>query len=68
LDGETNSGEAAKGNTTGDVILFAANLTPVPRPDYRFGVPLKGKWKEILNRDNLRYNGTGNHLLPLLVS
>ena len=43
-------------------MLFAANLTPVPRPGYRFGVPLKGKWKEILNSDDLRYYGTGNHL------
>lgn len=51
-----------KGNNKGDVILFATNLTPVPRPGYRFGVPLKGKWKEILNSDDLRYYGTGNHL------
>jgi 1,4-alpha-glucan branching enzyme len=34
----------------------------VPRPDYRFGVPLEGKWKEMLNSDDVRYNGTGNHL------
>jgi 1,4-alpha-glucan branching enzyme len=51
-----------KGNNKDDVILFAANFTPIPRDNYRFGVPLKGKWKEILNSDDLRYNGTGNHL------
>jgi 1,4-alpha-glucan branching enzyme len=55
-------GFVRKGNNKGDMILFAANLTPVPRPGYRFGVPLKGKWKEILNSDDLRYYGTGNHL------
>src|SRR5262249_15922873 len=38
-----------KGNETDQVILFAINLTPVPRPNYRFGVPLEGKWKEMLN-------------------
>jgi 1,4-alpha-glucan branching enzyme len=51
-----------KGNKPTEIILFAVNLTPVNRPLYRFGVPLKGRWKEILNSDDLRYHGTGNHL------
>jgi len=51
-----------KGNDESEIILFAANLNPVPRPNYRFGVPCKGSWKEILNSDDLRYYGTGDHL------
>ncbi len=51
-----------KGKKKGDVILFAANLTPVPRHNYRCGVPFKGRWKEILNSDDLKYYGSGNVL------
>jgi 1,4-alpha-glucan branching enzyme len=38
------------------------NLTPVPRPSYRLGVPRGGKWKEVLNSDAGLYAGsnTGN--------
>ena len=34
------------------------NLTPVPRPNYRVGVPLAGKWKEVLNSDAGIYAGS----------
>jgi 1,4-alpha-glucan branching enzyme len=39
------------------------NLTPVPRPGYRVGVPLPGQWKEVLNSDAAIYAGsnTGNY-------
>ncbi len=51
-----------KGEKKNDMILFAANLTPVPRHNYRCGVPLKGQWKEILNSDELKYYGAGEVL------
>ena len=36
----------------GDVFLaVACNFTPVPRDNYRVGVPAGGFWKEILNSD-----------------
>lgn len=35
-----------KGKGTGDVILIAANFTPVPRLRYRLGVPRGGFWKK----------------------
>ena len=38
-----------------DVIL---NLTPVPRPGYRIGLPRGGKWKEALNSDAQIYGGS----------
>jgi 1,4-alpha-glucan branching enzyme len=34
------------------------NLTPVPRPFYRIGVPLAGKWREVLNSDAGIYAGS----------
>jgi 1,4-alpha-glucan branching enzyme len=48
-----------KAETTNDLILVAANCTPVPRPSYRFGVPRGGFWKEMLNSDSKIYGGSG---------
>lgn len=48
-----------KGKTTDDIILVALNFTPVPRLNYRVGVPCKGLWREILNSDSEVYEGTG---------
>jgi len=42
-----------------DVILAACNFTPVPRVDYRIGVPHGGFWREIFNSDAHEYGGTG---------
>ena len=48
-----------KGHSTGDLILFVANFTPIPRHNYRVGVPRPGHWKEILNSDAPLYGGSG---------
>jgi len=42
-----------------DLILVAANFTPVPRENYRVGVPRGGFWREILNSDAQVYGGSG---------
>lgn len=39
--------------------LFVFNFTPVPRPNYRLGVPSGGDWKEALNSDAEIYGGSG---------
>jgi 1,4-alpha-glucan branching enzyme len=39
--------------------LVACNFTPVPRPDYRVGVPRGGRWTEVLNGDAGTYGGSG---------
>jgi 1,4-alpha-glucan branching enzyme len=49
-----------KSRNTGDVIMVAANFTPVPRVDYRLGVPRGGFWSEILNSDAKPYGGSGH--------
>ena len=42
----------------GDEIVAAAfNFTPVPRLNYRVGVPRSGYWQEILNSDAKLYGG-----------
>jgi 1,4-alpha-glucan branching enzyme len=48
-----------KGKTTGDIILVVYNFTPVPRHNYRMGVPAGGFWKEMLNSDAREYGGAG---------
>ena len=48
-----------KGHSTGDLILFVANFTPIPRHNYRVGVPRPGRWAEILNGDAPLYGGSG---------
>jgi 1,4-alpha-glucan branching enzyme len=42
-----------------NIILAVFNFTPVPRENYRIGVPLPGFWKEILNSDSRDYGGSG---------
>ncbi len=40
-------------------VLVICNCTPVPRHNYRVGIPRGGVWKEILNSDALLYGGSG---------
>ena len=40
-------------------VLAVCNFTPVPRYDYRIGVPQAGVWQEILNTDASHYGGSG---------
>jgi 1,4-alpha-glucan branching enzyme len=46
-------------DVTGRPIVVLLNLTPVPRENYRVGVPWPGPWREILNSDAERYGGSG---------
>jgi 1,4-alpha-glucan branching enzyme len=39
--------------------LAVFNFTPVPRQNYRVGVPNPGLWKEVLNSDAKGYGGSG---------
>ena len=48
-----------KGATTHDLVLVACNFTPVPRTNYRIGVPRGGYWQEVLNSDAALYGGGG---------
>jgi 1,4-alpha-glucan branching enzyme len=54
-----------------DFTVMVANFTPVPRPDYRIGVPEAGWYREVLNSDAWIYggsnigNGGGVHTDPI---
>lgn len=41
-----------------DCAVVVLNMTPVPRHDYRIGVPLPGIYREILNSDASIYGGS----------
>jgi 1,4-alpha-glucan branching enzyme len=49
-----------RGKSTEDLVLVACNFTPIPRQNYRIGVPRPGYWKEILNSDSKEYWGAGH--------
>lgn len=48
-----------KGRNTSDLFLIVCNFTPVPRQNYRAGVPRGGFWREVLNSDARTYGGSG---------
>ena len=48
-----------RGRQRDDLLLAAFNFTPVPRHNYRVGVPRGGYWKELLNSDAQDYGGSG---------
>jgi len=47
-----------KGRSTDDMVIVVLNFTPVPRYNYRVGVPRDGFWMELLNSDASDYGGS----------
>jgi 1,4-alpha-glucan branching enzyme len=41
------------------ILLVLLNLTPVPRPDYRCGAPVAGRYGLVLSSDDPKYGGSG---------
>jgi 1,4-alpha-glucan branching enzyme len=48
-----------KGSSSREKIVTVYNFTPVPRLNYRLGVPSGGYWRELLNSDGKEYGGSG---------
>jgi 1,4-alpha-glucan branching enzyme len=48
-----------KGEKEKDDVILVANMTPVPRDNYRIGLPASGKYKLIFNSDDPAYGGSG---------
>ena len=42
----------------GSFVVVALNFTPVPRKNYRLGVPRVGMYREIFNSDSSYYGGS----------
>ncbi len=49
-----------RGEKEDDLVMVACNFTPVPRLEYRIGVPQAGRWREILNSDAKEFGGSGH--------
>ena len=47
------------GKNEEESVAFICNFTPVPRHNYRVGVPWGGQWQEVLNSDSEYYGGSG---------
>jgi 1,4-alpha-glucan branching enzyme len=47
-----------RGKNQDDVVVVVCNFTPVPRVNYRVGVPFGGWWREALNSDAGIYGGS----------
>jgi len=47
-----------KSNDGSEKIIVVYNFTPVPRVNYRLGVPEKGEYREVLNSDSSYYEGS----------
>jgi 1,4-alpha-glucan branching enzyme len=56
---QSSLGFIRRGPRSEDTILVVCNFTPVPRHNYRIGVPAGGFWKELLNSDSPLYGGSG---------
>ncbi len=50
-----------KGKNPDKVLVCLFNMTPLPRENYRIGVPFKGRLREIFNSDASDYSGTGDY-------
>jgi 1,4-alpha-glucan branching enzyme len=46
-----------RGRAPGDEVVVLCNFTPVPRVDYRVGLPQPGAYRELLNSDAAVYGG-----------
>jgi 1,4-alpha-glucan branching enzyme len=58
-DADSNVVAFARQSRDGErVLVFAANLSPIPRPSYRLGLPRACRWREAINTDSTFYGGT----------
>jgi len=48
-----------RGRDPHELAVIACNFTPIPRENYRIGVPRPGRYRERINTDALEYAGSG---------
>ena len=58
-DQEASTLSYLRRSRSGDTVLVVCNFTPVPRLNYRVGVPYPGYWRELANSDGAEYGGSG---------
>src|SRR5260370_644343 len=58
-DADSNLIAFARQSRDGErVLVFVANLSPVPREGYRLGLPRSSRWREAINTDSTFYGGS----------
>jgi 1,4-alpha-glucan branching enzyme len=58
-DADSNVIAFARASRDGErVVVFVANLSPVPRQGYRLGLPRACRWREAINTDSTYYGGS----------
>ena len=57
-----------RGNITEEAVIVVMNMTPMPRQNYRIGVPAKGHYREIFNSDAIEFYGSGQLNAALLAT
>lgn len=58
-DGNNSVFAFERRDRSGNRLIAVSNFTPVVRENYRIGVNAAGTYREILNSDGLRYQGSG---------
>ncbi|MFD3687418.1 1,4-alpha-glucan branching protein GlgB [Nocardiopsis sp. NPDC058631] len=59
-DREGNTLSYLRHGDDGSVLACAVNFSPVPRQDWRIGLPSGGRWVAVLNTDEERFGGSGH--------
>jgi 1,4-alpha-glucan branching enzyme len=58
-DADNNTVAFARVSKNGErTAVFVANLSPVPRSNYRLGLPRSTRWREAINTDSSYYGGS----------
>lgn len=57
-----------KGNDKANELLIVLNMTPIPRNEWRIGLPSSGQWRIILNSDDEHFYGSGFVTDPVIIS
>ena len=50
---------ARRGHHPDMAVVIVLNMTPIPRQDYRIGLPTAGTYREIFNSDRTEFYGSG---------
>ena len=58
-DGAGNTLAFARWSDSGKCLVSVTNFSPVPHENYSLSLPLAGKWREVLNTDDLAFGGSG---------
>ncbi|WP_436891960.1 1,4-alpha-glucan branching protein GlgB [Nocardiopsis dassonvillei] len=62
-DREGNTLSYVRRGEDGSALVCAVNFSPVPRPEWRIGLPWEGRWAAVLNTDEARFGGS-DHPAP----